>query len=436
MIRAVNLGLLFALVAGCSSSGGNGSGSGGAGSNPTAGRGGNAATAGTAGTGASGGKAPTAGAGPSAGSGGTEPNPSPEACVTPNEYRNLLVELLGKTQAEVDAKLSAGFQSLFHGGAQETIYYQSGTDEAYILDVNNQDVRSEGMSYGMMVAVQLDKQAEFDRLWQWAKSHTQQSNGYFAWQTSASGQVMSTAAAPDGEEYFATALLFASHRWTTGKHDYAGDALKLLDALRRNGAFNESPPVVKFLTSARYSDPSYVLPAFYQAWACFDEKNRAFWLQAVESGRSLLQNAAHDETGLAPYLSNFDGTPHSNGPNFNSDAWRVVGNVMMDHHFFGADPWQVTFADTYAKFFQKTWASSPNAYEFALSGNVLQSSNGRPRGLVAMNSLVAFAASKELAEPALQALWDLPLPTGQYRYYDGMLYLFALLHASGSYRLY
>lgn len=109
---------------------------------------------------------------------------------------------------------------------------------------------------------------------------------------------------------------------------------------------------------------------------------------------------------------------------------------MMDHHFFRVDPWQVTFADTYARFFKQAWAENPNAYEFALSGTVVSSSGGAPRGLVAMNSLVAFAASTELGQPALQALWSLPAPTGQYRYYDGMLLLFAQLHASGNYRLY
>ena len=36
---------------------------------------------------------------------------------------------------------------------------------AYVCDVNSGDVPSEGMSYGMMIAVQLGKKAEFDTLW-------------------------------------------------------------------------------------------------------------------------------------------------------------------------------------------------------------------------------------------------------------------------------
>jgi len=37
--------------------------------------------------------------------------------------------------------------------------------------VKHNDVRSEGMSYGMIIAVLLDKQEEFDRLWKWAVQH-------------------------------------------------------------------------------------------------------------------------------------------------------------------------------------------------------------------------------------------------------------------------
>jgi endo-1,4-beta-D-glucanase Y len=418
-------------------------GGGGADGGSNSGRSGGSGAAGTSGNGASGGThsggaggqagADTGGQAGEAGSGTTD-----EACQPRESYRNLFAEMLGKTADEVRTRLDEGFQHFFHGNDQQRIYYESGADEAYILDVNNGDVRSEGLSYGMMIAVQMDKQVEFDRLWKWAKVHTQQPNGYFAWQTTPQGQILSTTAAPDGEEYYATALIFAHHRWgSDGAHDYAGEAQELLTALRTQGAFNQDPPVVKFVASVSYSDPSYVLPAFYQVWSCFDEVNRSFWDAAIVTGRSVLQNAAHDETGLAPYLSHFDGTPHGNGPNFNSDAWRVVGNIMMDHHWFRADPWQMNFAETYANFFHNTWTQRPNAYEFDLSGNVLrESSGGPPRGLVAMNSLVAFAASQELAVPALQKLWDLQRPTAQYRYYDGMLYLFAYLHASGNYRIY
>ncbi|MFD1903068.1 glycosyl hydrolase family 8 [Paenibacillus rhizoplanae] len=92
-------------------------------------------------------------------------------------YRNLFKEF-GKSDAEIDAKVNAAFQQLFYGDNDtQRIYYPVGTDMAYILDKASNDVRSEGMSYGMMIAVQLDKKAEFDRLWKWAKTYMQNTSG-------------------------------------------------------------------------------------------------------------------------------------------------------------------------------------------------------------------------------------------------------------------
>jgi len=86
-------------------------------------------------------------------------------------YRNLFAEVLGKSDTEIQAKVETTYQQLFYGDDyRERVYYPVGEDMAYILDVANDDVRSEGMSYGMMIAVQLDKQEEFNRLWKWAKT--------------------------------------------------------------------------------------------------------------------------------------------------------------------------------------------------------------------------------------------------------------------------
>ena len=42
---------------------------------------------------------------------------------------------------------------------------------AYMTDWANNDARTEGMSYGMMIAVELNKKREFDALWNWAKTY-------------------------------------------------------------------------------------------------------------------------------------------------------------------------------------------------------------------------------------------------------------------------
>jgi hypothetical protein len=55
---------------------------------------------------------------------------------------------------------------------------------------------------------------------------------------------------------------------------------------------------------------------------------------------------------------------------------------------------------------------------------------------MATNAVAALAADREIGEPFVQALWDQPLPTGQYRYYDGLLMMLGLLQVSGNFRIY
>ncbi len=71
-------------------------------------------------------------------------------------YRDLFAEQ-GHTPAETHAKIEKAFQQLFHGdGQEERVYFETGANEngtlAYVTDWANNDARTEGMSYGMMIA--------------------------------------------------------------------------------------------------------------------------------------------------------------------------------------------------------------------------------------------------------------------------------------------
>jgi oligosaccharide reducing-end xylanase len=90
------------------------------------------------------------------------------------KYRNLFVEA-GHSPSEVKAKIDAAYEQLFHGDPQtQAVAFPAGSNAngplMYLTDWANHDVRTEGMSYGMMIAVQLNKKREFDALWNWAKT--------------------------------------------------------------------------------------------------------------------------------------------------------------------------------------------------------------------------------------------------------------------------
>ena len=129
-------------------------------------------------------------------------------------YRNLLLEA-GYSQTEIDKKVEKAYLDLFDG--PNCIYFEVGDSMAYVSDVKNHDARTEGLSYGMMIAVQLNKKEVFDRIWRWSKKYLQHQEGprkgYFAWSFNPKTMKKnSEGSASDGELYYITSLLFASNR--------------------------------------------------------------------------------------------------------------------------------------------------------------------------------------------------------------------------------
>lgn len=414
-------------------------------------------------------------------------------------YPNLFATL-GHSEANTTAKIERAFMQLFHGDpASQALYFADGRNshgaKAYILDVNNNDVRSEGMSYGMMVAVQLNKKTEFDALWNWAYSQmyhadpTHPAYGYFAWSVSTQGVANDEMPAPDGEEYFATALYFAAMRWGdgTGIYQYKAKADALLTQMRHRQIIKRTTPrgeqaatalfhpdhaMVRFtpdLQHADHTDASYHLPAFYEVWARLGpEADRTFWRKAASGSRAYFSKAAHPETGLTPEYGNFDGTPWAapwrpDSVDFRFDAWRSAMNWSVDWHWWRANPQAVVLSTRLQNFFASEGIGS-YGNQYSLDGRNLdkpveiaghpsekpghpsepgnQDTHQTPAhplagptaGLVAMNAVASLASNHPASNQFVQALWQQPIPTGRYRYYDGMLYLLGLLHVSGEFK--
>jgi oligosaccharide reducing-end xylanase len=135
-----------------------------------------------------------------------------------------------------------------------------------------------------------------------------------------------------------------------------------------------------------------------------------------------------------PDYATFDGAPYpGEHADFRFDAWRAASNVAVDYAWFAADDWPVSQSNRLLAFFTGHGLGSyPN--QFTLDGKPLSSDHSP--GLVAMNAVAALAATDDAAGAFVDALWDTPIPSGKWRYYDGMLYTLALLHVSGHFRIY
>ena len=380
------------------------------------------------------------------------------------QYRNLF-SWIGKGDQEISDRLNEIFETFFYGSEEERIYHPVEPDMGYLEDTGNHDARTEGMSYGMMICVQMDKKEEFDRIWKWACTNmwmTQgESEGYFAWSCGLDGSHNAEGAAPDGEEFFAMALFFASHRWGDGEgiYCYSRQARKILKACLHKGEngrpgypmWNRDNHQILFVPGSDYTDPSYHLPHFYELFALWaDEEDRPFFKEAARVSREYLAKSCHPETGMSAEYAEFDGNPMSRPLPwttdrhdwFYSDAYRTVANIGLDCEWFGIDAGQYAAAEKLLRFLDAR--NEKERYEiYEIDGTSLHQKALHPvgmqvtttQGILAVLGRTENEETIQIAHKWLEAFFDLPLRQGDRRYYDNCLYFFAFLALSGNYRI-
>jgi oligosaccharide reducing-end xylanase len=385
------------------------------------------------------------------------------------KYRNLFLEN-GHSQKEITEKIEKTYRLFFHGdSAKEAICFpavgNSNGPMIYVSDILHKDIRSEGISYGMMIAVQMDKKADFDAIWNWAMTYMyvsspeHPSEGYFSWSLKTDGTPNSETPAPDGEEYMVMSLYFASGRWGngTGIYDYKAWADRILSTIRHHPSktgptkfgqrtvhamVNEDHKMIRFVPNygrVDFTDPSYHLPAFYELWAKWGpEADRSFWAAAADTSRNFFQRVTNQKTGLAPDYANFDATPYSTqfnqrSGNFSFDARRTQMNWAVDWSWWQKDPREQELSNRIQSFFASEGINNYGT-EYSLDGKVIN--KGHAKGLVATNAVVSLASTHGLARDFTEALWNTPIPLAfNERYYDGLLYLMGMLHCSGEFRI-
>ena len=397
-------------------------------------------------------------------------------------YRNVFVEL-GYQPDEVEAKLKEVFNDVFRG--PNKVYFEVGDTLGYVSDIKNHDARTEGMSYGMMIAVQFGEKDIFDRLWRWSKKYMQHQEGprkgYFAWSCKTDGTHNAEGAASDGELYFITALLFASNRWgnDTGIN-YKAEAQHILDCIQPRQMPQQAHPqpfpgregsgliylidpdshLITFTPDGfgqRFTDPSYHIPAFYEVWARWaDDGRSAYWMECAEKSRAFMHKVVNEKTGLNPDLCNYDGTMlqgfggrRNGGSNFRYDSWRVPMNMTLDYEWSGADAdWQQQYGEKIQDFF---YSQGINTFvdQYRVDGSlpaddeILQAGGFRKLrhsiGLVSTLAAASILCNHEKKKEFVDALWNarhVPFDDGYFdAYYDGLLRLFAFMHLSGQYQI-
>jgi hypothetical protein len=207
-------------------------------------------------------------------------------------------------------------------------------------------------------------------------------------------------------------------------------------------------------SAANHTDPSYHLPAFYDVWAVEIEEGEDYWdiwggeaaaktdaqfyRDAANASRAFFKTTVNATTGLGPDYAEFSGAPTGGQhADFRYDAWRIAMNIGVDYAWWQKDLWQVEFADRIQSFFHGKGVTSYGGL-WKLDGTLVneQSAGDHSPGLVACNAVASLAASHARRVDFINNFWDVPMTSGQYRYYDGCLYMLGMLHVSGNFKIY
>jgi oligosaccharide reducing-end xylanase len=369
-------------------------------------------------------------------------------------YPNLFRQV-GYSDVEIANKIAAWFTQLFHGDpGTQAIYFPVGADQANIQDIlHNKEVRTEGIGLGMMIAVQLDKREEFDRLWTYAATVLERKDGAGRGYFQSHCDTPTTTEAcddPYGEQQMVTALIFAHDRWaSTTTIDYETEALELLNVMRHKEDENKGvldgvtntfdassglPFTVPTDTAAAQGigRPSIVMPAYYDLWA--QATADPFWSRAAAASRDYWRRTAHPMTGLTPVRSTFAGEAVPNYNTFLAESYRAQLNIALDQIWTTAvpDDWESTEADRLLNFFDGKGMDTYGA-TFTLDG-AMTLDPAHDNALVACNGVTAMIA-REFVKRAVYVMnvWAVPPPVGTGRYYTGILGLTSLLMLSGQY---
>jgi endo-1,4-beta-D-glucanase Y len=240
-------------------------------------------------------------------------------------------------------------------GAWKTAFVQECASDKSAVVKNGGGVYSEGIGYGMLLAVHNDDQALFDKLWKFYTDHLDP-NGLMNWAMDVCTPPgnNNANAATDGDLDAAMGLVIADKVWGGYKTqaqaligkikefetDTCQNGLALLRPGDKWGGCTESPTKGK-------TNPSYFSPGYYRAFAALDTANADFWIKLATDSYTLLGQYQKAMNGLVPEWGFSDGTTESNTYDYN--ACRTPWRVAMDFMWY-CTPEAKTVLENFSKF--------------------------------------------------------------------------------------
>lgn len=195
---------------------------------------------------------------------------------------------------------------------------------------------SEGIGYGMLLAVNAGDRELFDDLFGYYNNFLDH-NGLMHWWIGSNCQVIGITAATDADQDVAFALLQAHQQWCSeGAINYLLSAQTIIDRLYaytvEAGTYVLKPG--DNWGGSHVTNPSYFAPAYYRAFR--EATGNAGWDSVITKCYEILSNAAHHTTGLVPDWCQANGQP-ANGfaYYYYYDATRTPWRIALDYLWYG-----------------------------------------------------------------------------------------------------
>ncbi len=242
---------------------------------------------------------------------------------------------------------------------------------------------SEGIAYGLLIAVYMDQQELFDQLWRYEQQWLDD-RGLMHWYINAAGtEVLGSGAASDADEDMAFALIMADRQWggngslDQSYHDIAQDMVRKVwenEIIDGKGLIPGDG-----WGSWDLMNISYFAPSHYRTFARFSENMG--WNDVANTSYDVLEASlqpehGNSENGLVPAWSTGDGTPVGDAfedkpspTHYQYDSCRTPFRVGLDYCFYQHERAAQYLAKTSAFFAGIGAESMTDGYEL----------DGRPR---------------------------------------------------------
>jgi len=208
------------------------------------------------------------------------------------------------------------------------------------------DCVSEGIGYGMLLALYQNDQEYFNMIWQSGEQYMWNGHNY-DWRIDENGNKVATGAATDAEQDIALCLIFAQnlvHKGDWKMHDnptYGERAQNILDNMWNSHMISTGKNVAPgpWWGGDDFVNPGYFAPAWYRIFNYFDTSHHD-WYSVIDNCYKTIGGNVGFNNGLIPdwtttngqyYTSNLGYNTYGNGKYMFKDGIRTLWRISTDY---------------------------------------------------------------------------------------------------------